>query len=58
MILIFKNLINLGSYRDQKSEIHKSAVLIPFLTCLCGFLSAFAVFSYMGYMSKVSGIPI
>jgi len=51
-------LVFFGSYRDKKSEVHKSAVLIPCLTCLCGFLSGFCVFSYMGYMSKVSGIAI
>ena len=32
--------------------------MIPILTCLCGFLSAFAVFSYMGHMAKVSGLSI
>ncbi len=32
--------------------------MIPLLTILCGFLSSFVVFSYMGYMSHITGIKI
>ncbi|EGR29712.1 sodium:neurotransmitter symporter family protein, putative [Ichthyophthirius multifiliis] len=51
-------LIYFGSYRNRKDELKNTSFLVPLLTVLCGFLSAFTIFTYMGYMSKISGIPI
>jgi SNF family Na+-dependent transporter len=51
-------LVFFGSYRPYKQEIFKSSILIPILTSLCGFLAALVVFSFMGYLSKLSNIAI
>lgn len=51
-------LILYGSYRAKDRDINHSSLLIPLVTCLCGFLAAAVVFSYMGFMSKISGIPL
>jgi len=32
--------------------------MIPLLTVLCGFLAAMVIFSFMGYMSAITGIEI
>lgn len=36
----------------------QSAVVIPLLTASCGFLAAFVIFSFMGYLSHLTGLPI
>ncbi|KRW98849.1 hypothetical protein PPERSA_04782 [Pseudocohnilembus persalinus] len=51
-------LVFFGSYRDKRQEVQKTSIQVPLLTCLCGFLSAFAVFSFMGYMAKQSNLTI
>ena len=36
----------------------KTSIVIPIVTALCGFLSAIVVFSYLGNMSKETGVPL
>ncbi|KAL4434737.1 hypothetical protein ABPG74_017157 [Tetrahymena malaccensis] len=51
-------LVLFGSYRPISQEIKRSSYLIPLFTVLCGFLASMVIFSFMGYMSHITNIPI
>jgi len=51
-------LIIFGSYRPISAEIIKSSYTIPLLTVMCGLLASVVIFSYMGFMSQLTGIAI
>lgn len=51
-------LVLYGSYRNKTDNLVTFSFFIPVMTALCGILAAFVVFSYIGHISKISGIPI
>ncbi|EAS07565.1 Na-dependent neurotransmitter transporter (macronuclear) [Tetrahymena thermophila SB210] len=51
-------LIIFGSYRPVSQEIKQTSYMVPMLTVLCGFLASFVIFSFMGYMSHLTGQSI
>ncbi|MFH1542290.1 MAG: sodium-dependent transporter [bacterium] len=54
----FGVMITYASYLPKRTDIVKFAFLTSFINCLYSFLAGFAVFSVLGYMSLVSGLPI
>jgi SNF family Na+-dependent transporter len=51
-------LISAGSFHRREEGLIKTSLAIPALTFFCGVLASLVVFSYMGYMSHATGIPI
>jgi len=47
-----------SSYKERNQSLKKPAIIIPAITGATGILCAFTVFTYMGHMAKVAGVPI
>ncbi|NQT28951.1 MAG: sodium-dependent transporter, partial [Candidatus Saganbacteria bacterium] len=58
LTLSFGVMIAYASYLPKRTDIVKSAVLISLINCFYSFISGFAVFSVLGYMSLKSGQAI
>jgi NSS family neurotransmitter:Na+ symporter len=56
--ILFSIMIAYGSYLPKDSEVTKDALIIAFSDAAMSFLSGFAAFGTLGYLSNVSGTPI
>ncbi|MBN2030660.1 sodium-dependent transporter [bacterium] len=56
--LAFGVMIAYGSFLDRKSEITNSAFITGLANCGTSFFAGFAVFSMLGYLAKVQGLPL
>lgn len=51
-------MIGYGSYLGKKAEITNSALITGLANCGTSFFAGFVVFSMLGYLAKVSGVPV
>jgi NSS family neurotransmitter:Na+ symporter len=51
-------MIGYGSYLSRKSEINNSALIIGLANCGTSFFAGFTVFSMLGYLAKIQGLPV
>ncbi len=51
-------MIGYGSYLGHKAEITNSALITGLANCGTSFFAGFAVFSMLGYLAKVQGLPV
>lgn len=51
-------MIGYGSYLGKKAEITNSALITGLANCGTSFFSGFVVFSMLGYLAKVQGLPV
>jgi NSS family neurotransmitter:Na+ symporter len=51
-------MIAYGSFLGRKAEITNSALITGLANCGTSFLAGFAVFSMLGYLAQVKGLPI
>ncbi len=51
-------MIGYGSYLGKKAEITNSAFITGLANCGTSFFSGFVVFSMLGYLAKVQGLPV
>ena len=58
---IFAGKINFNSQENLMifyNLFNRDAILIPVANCLTSFFAGFVIFSYMGYLSKITGQDI
>jgi NSS family neurotransmitter:Na+ symporter len=51
-------MIGYGSYLSKKAEITNSAFITGLANCGTSFFSGFVVFSMLGYLAKIQGLPV
>lgn len=51
-------MIGYGSFLGKKAEITNSALITGLANCGTSFFAGFAVFSMLGYLAKVQGLPV
>jgi len=51
-------MIGYGSYLGKRAEITNSALITALANCGTSFFAGFAVFSMLGYLAKVQGLPV
>jgi NSS family neurotransmitter:Na+ symporter len=51
-------MIGYGSYLGKKAEITNSAFITGLANCGTSFFAGFVVFSMIGYLAKVQGLPV
>ncbi len=51
-------MIGYGSYLGKKAEITNSAFITGLANCGTSFFAGFVVFSMLGYLAKIQGLPI
>lgn len=51
-------MIGYGSYLGKKAEITNSALITGLANCGTSFFSGFVVFSMLGYLAHVQGLPV
>ena len=51
-------MITYSSYLPKKTDINNSAFMTAFANCGFEFLSAIAVFSILGFMANIKGVPM
>ncbi len=51
-------MIGYGSYLGRKAEVTNSALITALANCGTSFFAGFAVFSMLGYLAKVQGLPV
>ena len=51
-------MIGYGSYLGKKAEITNSAFITGLANCGTSFFAGFVVFSMLGYLAKVQGVPV
>lgn len=51
-------MIGYGSYLGKKAEITNSALITGLANCGTSFFAGFVVFSMLGYLAKVQGLPV
>ncbi len=51
-------MIGYGSYLSRKGEITNSALITGLANCGTSFFAGFAVFSMLGYLGRVQGLPV
>ncbi len=51
-------MIGYGSYLGKKAEVTNSALITGLANCGTSFFAGFAVFSMLGYLAKVQGLPV
>ena len=51
-------MIGYGSYLGKKAEITNSAFITGLANCGTSFFAGFVVFSMLGYLAKVQGLPV
>jgi len=56
--LVIGTMITYASYQPKNSDVAKNSSVIAFVSGLFSFVVGFAIFSALGQMSVVSGIPI
>lgn len=51
-------MIGYGSFLSRKAEITNSALITGLANCGTSFFAGFAVFSMLGYLAQVQGLPV
>ena len=51
-------MIAYGSFLSKKAEITNSALITGLANCGTSFMAGFAVFSMLGYLARVQGMPV
>ncbi|MGV2644959.1 sodium-dependent transporter, partial [Clostridium perfringens] len=51
-------MMTYSSYLPEKTDINNSAFMTAFANCGFEFLSAIAVFSILGFMANMKGVPM
>ncbi len=51
-------MIAYGSFRSRKAEVTNSALITGLANCGTSFFAGFAVFSMLGYLAQVQGLPV
>ncbi len=51
-------MIGYGSYLGKKAEITNSALITGLANCGTSFFAGFVVFSMLGYLAKIQGLPV
>jgi len=51
-------MIGYGSFLGKKAEINNSAMITGLANCGTSFFSGFVVFSMLGYLAQVKGVPV
>ena len=51
-------MIGYGSYLSRKAEVTNSALITGLANCGTSFFAGFAVFSMLGYLAQVQGLPV
>lgn len=51
----YGGLIALSSYNTYHTNIMRDAILVSFSNCVTSFFAGLVVFSYMGYLSHITG---
>lgn len=51
-------MIAYGSYLGRKAEVTNSALITGLANCGTSFFAGFAVFSMLGYLARVQGLPV
>jgi len=51
-------MIGYGSYLGKKAEVTNSAIITGLANCGTSFFAGFAVFSMLGYLAQVQGLPV
>lgn len=51
-------LIAYASYMPKKSDVTNNAFITSFANCGTSFFAGFAVFSVLGYMAQMNGVPV
>jgi len=51
-------MIGYGSYLGRKAEVTNSALITGLANCGTSFFAGFAVFSMLGYLAQVQGMPV
>lgn len=51
-------MIGYGSYLGKKAEITNSALITGLANCGTSFFAGFVVFSMLGYLARVQGVPV
>ena len=54
----FGVIIAYASYMPKDSDINANAWVISFANCATSFFAGFAIFSTLGYMAAVQGVPV
>jgi len=51
-------MIGYGSYLGRRAEVTNSALITGLANCGTSFFAGFAVFSMLGYLARVQGLPV
>ncbi|KAH9513801.1 Sodium- and chloride-dependent glycine transporter 2, partial [Bulinus truncatus] len=51
-------LVAMSSYNRFNNNIIRDAFVVPIVNCMTSFYAGFVVFSTLGYMAKIKGVPI
>ncbi|XP_055869852.1 sodium- and chloride-dependent glycine transporter 2-like isoform X1 [Biomphalaria glabrata] len=51
-------LVAMSSYNKFNNNIIRDAFVVPIVNCMTSFYAGFVVFSTLGYMAKIKGVPI
>lgn len=51
-------MIGYGSYLGRKAEVTNSAIITGLANCGTSFFAGFAVFSMLGYLARIQGVPV
>jgi neurotransmitter:Na+ symporter, NSS family len=51
-------MIGYGSYLGRKAEVTNSALIVGLANCGTSFFAGFAVFSMLGYLAQIQGLPV
>lgn len=54
----YGGMVTLASYNKFNSNVLRNAVVIPLANSLTSFFAGFVIFSYMGYLSEITGQEI
>lgn len=51
-------IVNMASYNEFKNNSKRDAILVPIVNCSTSIFAGFVVFSVLGFMSHVTGLPV
>ncbi|XP_046543832.1 sodium- and chloride-dependent glycine transporter 2-like [Haliotis rubra] len=51
-------LVAMSSYNRFSNNVLRDSIMIPVINCLTSFYAGFVVFSTLGYMANIRGVPV